>query len=120
MHPDKFGDSYDIVKQNILRWLRTCGTWDGQPMFAHDFRQTCPSFAGEYSAFLDGRLLTTEPLPRIEPGRRVRPRWCAYMEQRRAYFQNARQWDNTDHLFLDPDTGLWLSPELPETQNHWC
>ena len=116
MHPDKFGDSYDIVKQSILEWLLPCGTWAVHPMFAYDYRQTCPSFAGEYSAFLNAPLLTTEPLPRIEPGRRVRPRWDAYMEERRAYFENARQWDNKYHLFLDPDIGLWLPPKLPRSR----
>ena len=28
-----FGDSYDIVKQSLLRWLRTLGDWSAHPMF---------------------------------------------------------------------------------------
>jgi len=28
-----FGDSYDIVKQSLLRWLRPLGEWSVHPMF---------------------------------------------------------------------------------------
>jgi len=30
---DKFGDSYGIVKQGLLRWLSPCGPWLAHPMF---------------------------------------------------------------------------------------
>jgi len=28
-----FGDSYDIVKQSLLRWLQSFGPWSVLPMF---------------------------------------------------------------------------------------
>ena len=106
MHPDKFGDSYDIVKQRILQWLQPCGTWAVHPMFAENFGQRYPSFAEEYSNFLGAGLLTTRPIPI-----RDRARWEAYLENRGNYFRAVMKWDRISHLFLDPDTGLWLPPE---------
>ena len=109
MHPDKFGDSYDIVKRHFLEWLQRCGTWAVHPMFSEDFGLPSPSFAGEYGAFLDSEIVTTDPVPPYsgETPRSV-PRWRAYQEKRSAYFHDARQWDCTYNLLLDPDTGLWL------------
>lgn len=109
MHPDKFGDSYDIVKQSILRWLRPCGTWAIHPMFTEDFSQSYSSFADEYGEFLDSGILTINPVPSYS-GQipRTPVRWNAYLEERRKHFENSRQWDCADHIFLDPDTGLWL------------
>lgn len=83
----KFGDSYDIVKQGLLRWLSPCGPWVAHPMF------TDPVDALEVSAFsrfLGVPLLSTEVL---DPG-----------SDRDAYFSTAASCP--DHLFLDPDTGL--------------
>ena len=89
MHPDKFGDSYDIVKRSLLQWLSPCGTWAVHPMFS----DPAPvGFAEEFSAFLGVPLVTTEPVP---------SRW-----ERASYFEGAAEWSSTDHLFLDPDTGL--------------
>jgi len=34
MHPQHFGDSYDIVKQSLLAWLSAdLGPWSAHPMF---------------------------------------------------------------------------------------
>ena len=123
MHPHKFGDSYDIVKRNILEWLRQCGTWAVHPMFSKDFSQSCPSFAEEYRAFLGSDLLTTNPVPPYSGEiPRSRARWNAYLAERHTYFQDAKQWDRTDHIFVDPDTGLWLptsdnAKQLPDPKN---
>ena len=78
-------------------------------MFSKDFSQSSPSFAEDYGAFLDSGLLTTNPVPLYSgeiPWSGAR--WKAYLVERHTYFQNARQWHRTDHLLIDPDTGLWL------------
>ena len=109
MHPDKFGDSYDIVKQSILEWLRPCGTWAAHPMFSKDFSQSFPSFAEEYKTFLGSCILSPDPVPPYSGEiPRVGKRWDTYLAERDAYFREAKEWDCTDHLFLDPDTGFWL------------
>ena len=51
-------------------------------------------FADEFASFLGARLVTAEPVP-SKPGRA-------------AYFRQAESWTETDHLFLDPDTGIAL------------
>ena len=100
MHPSKFGDSYDIVKKCLLEWLSPCGTWAAHPMFARSFSK---DFADAYSTFLDVPLLTTNPLP-------------GELE-REVYFGVVRQWQATDNVFLDPDTGVAL-PESRVTKAH--
>ena len=92
MHPDKFGDSYDIVKRSLLKWLSACGTWAAHPMFTSS---VCTSFAEEFSSFLEARLVTTSPIPK--------------QPERESYFESAIEWCSTDHLFFDPDTGVSLS-----------
>ena len=89
MNHDKFGDSYDIVKQSILRWLSACGTWSVHPMFTD---QDPTSYAEAYCCFLGVSAVTTETFRKYRP----RDRWIAAGD--------ACQ----DHLFLDPDTGLRL------------
>lgn len=83
------GDSFDIVKQSLLRWLGTCGPWSAHPMFTEPF----PSADAEVlSRLLGVPLLSREVLtPDTD---------------RDAYFAPAR--DCSSHLFLDPDTGLSL------------
>ncbi len=109
MHPDKFGDSYDIVKRSILEWLRPCGTWSAHPMFSKDFSQSFPSFAEEYETFLGSCILARDPMPPYSGEiPRVGKSWDTYLAERDAYFRLAKEWDFTDHLFLDPDIGLWL------------
>ncbi len=93
MHPDKFGDSYDIAKRSLLQWLSACGTWAAHPMFSVP---TAPGFAEQFASFLGVQLVTTNPVP-ARPGRE-------------GYFEEAMEWTATDHLFLDPDTGI-ASPD---------
>jgi hypothetical protein len=86
MKLDKFGDSYDIVKQSLLRWLAPCGSWVAHPMFTEPVD---PSEAEAFSRLLGVSLLTTQSLRNAE---------------RDAYLFSATSC--ADHLFLDPNTGL--------------
>ena len=94
MHKDKFGDSYDIVKQSILRWLSSCGKWAVHPMITGD-----SSFAKEYYRFLG---------------------ICPILPEPKAFSQSSRdKWIKEAkgcqcHLFLDPGTGL--RQVLPNTE----
>lgn len=87
MKLDKFGDSYDVVKQGLLRWLSPCGAWLAHPMFTEPVNSLDSS---AFSRFLGVPLLSTEVLDRES--------------DRDAYFFTAASC--ADHLFLDPDTGL--------------
>lgn len=87
-----FGDSYDIVKQSLLRWLRPLGPWGIHPMFTDEFitaRQ-----ADDFAAFLGIPIITNEPLRRNT--------------NRDAYFSSAREF--AGNVFLDPDTGVRIAP----------
>lgn len=87
MKPKYFGDSYDIVKHSLLRWLASLGPWRAHPMFTEPTR---PQEAKTFSALLGVPLVSTEVL---EQGR-----------NRTEYFVGARTCST--HLFLDPDTGI--------------
>jgi len=87
MKLEKFGDSYDIVKHSLLRWLAPCGTWVAHPMFTE---KVDPADADAFSQFLGVPLLSTEVLHRST--------------DRAAYFSAAISSER--HLFLDPNTGL--------------
>ncbi len=89
MHPRFLGDSYDIVKQSLLRWLGTVGPWSVHPMFAE------AATAAEVEAF--EHLLGASVVSRAVLGPET---------DRRAYFESARECEK--HLFLDPDTGVAL------------
>ena len=93
MHPDKVGDSYDIVKQSILRWLKGYGAWDVHPMFTACFK------TGKKQAYMSllgvSSLLTTD----LVPSKR----------KREDYLAPARSSKN--HVFLDPDKGLTLQQQ---------
>jgi hypothetical protein len=81
-----FGDSYDIVKQSLLRWLRPLGEWSVHPMF------TEPVSSGDVAALeslLGAKVVSTDVL--------------TVDTDRLAYFSCA---SSCGHLFLDPDTGL--------------
>ena len=54
-----FGDSYDIVKQSLLRWLAPFGDWAIHPMFTEEFEQ--PDIAA-FADFLGSPVLTNEVL----------------------------------------------------------
>ena len=85
MHMKHFGDSYDIVKQSLLRWLQPFGDWSMHPMFTEALDGESEAFGG----FLGVRVISTEVL---KPD-----------TDRSAYFSCARSCGN---LFLDPITGL--------------
>jgi len=84
-----FGDSYDVVKQSLLRWLAPLGTWAAHPMFTELVAQ---DDAAAFGRFLNAPLLSSDQLtPKTDRG---------------AYFAVARTCSS--HVFLDPDTGLRL------------
>jgi hypothetical protein len=86
-----FGDSYDIVKQSLLGWLKPAGPWVAHPMFSERFSpQQCHAF----TVFLGVPLLTDAILKA--------------RTDRTAYFAAALACNR--HLFLDPDIGLRREP----------
>jgi len=85
------GDSYDIVKQSLLQWLGSIGTWAAHPMFTESLS---PEQTSAFSCLLGTRLLSKETFT-LESDRRV-------------YLAPAR--DCGCHVFLDPDTGIRLEP----------
>ena len=87
MKLEKFGDSYDVVKQSLLRWLAPCGPWRALPMFTEPVD---PSEAAAFSRFLGVPLLSAPVLDRAT--------------DRDGYFAEAAACP--DHLLLDPNTGL--------------
>ena len=84
-----FGDSYDIVKQSLLRWLEPCGAWKAHPMF------TPPVDPRRAEAF--ARLLGVPLVSKAVLGEGY---------SRAAFLAHAKSCQH--HLFLDPDTGLWM------------
>ncbi len=93
MHPRFLGDSYDVVKQSLLRWLHAIGPWSVHPMYA-EAATTTDVEAFEY-------LLGTSVVSRTVLGPDT---------DRQAYFESARKCET--HLFLDPDTGVALGKKL--------
>jgi len=83
------GDSFDIVKQSLLRWLGGLGPWVAHPMFTEAVTGT---EARDFARLLGVPLLSSEVL-RADT-------------ERARYFAPARAC--ASHLFLDPDTGLSL------------
>ena len=98
MEEAKFGDSYDFIKQFILRWLRCEGEWRAHPMFSTPIKAPFPTM---FSAFLGVPLVDTNPVP----GK----------QGRHEYFKSARQCQT--NLLLDPDTGLALG-DIRVTKKH--
>lgn len=85
------GDSYDIVKQSLLRWLASMGHWATHPMFSETIAH---EQAATLSRLLGTRLLSDEALTPTT--------------DRSAYLAVAR--NCTEHVFLDPDTGIRIAP----------
>jgi hypothetical protein len=81
-----FGDSYDIVKQCLLRWLQPFGQWSVHPMFTESVP---PEDVAAFERFLGAKVISTAVLDQ--------------RTDRSAYFSCAYSCGN---LFLDPDTGL--------------
>lgn len=90
MHIRYWGDSYDIVKQSMLRWLSAFGQWWVHPMFTE---QVETGKAADFAAFLGARLVTDAVL--------------TTKSDRLQYLAACR---DSGHLFLDPDTGVRLQP----------
>jgi len=87
-HEHYFGDSYDVVKQSLLRWLRSFGEWAVHPMLT---QSPSSRFVSLLETFLNAKVISRDVLT-IET-------------DRRAYFSCAHSCGN---LFLDPSTGLRL------------
>lgn len=86
MHLRHFGDSFDIVKQAILRWFAEFGEWAVHPMLTD-----VPSAEelSQFGRFLGARIVTRELL--------------TPETNRIAYFEPC----NTEgNLLLDPTTGI--------------
>lgn len=83
-----FGDSYDIVKHLLLKWLRHYGEWSLHPMFTH---KVSAREVADYEALLGARVISQEVLL----GTTDRAKYLAVAER-------------SGNLFLDPDTGLKL------------
>ena len=91
MNAKHLGDSYDLVKQALIRALLPLGQWLAHPMLTEPFSERDHS---DFRALLGIDLLSPEVL---QPA-----------TDRRVYFYQALQSDH--HLFLDPDIGLRLAP----------
>ena len=85
-----FGNTYDIVKHSLLRWLAPCGAWSVHPMFTDD---DPAHYVADYCCLLGAPAVSTETFRQADN----RDAWIAA--------GNACQ----GHLFLDPDTGLRLN-----------
>ena len=86
MNPKFFGDSYDIVKQSFISWLKPFGPWTVHPMFTED---PGTDQARKFADFLQAELLPTKVMKA-----RADLATC---------FAPCRDVDN---LFIDPDTGV--------------
>jgi hypothetical protein len=83
-----FGDSYDIVKKNLLEWLASFGPWGVHPMFTHEVSDI---EAAKFSHFLGAPLLSTDVLE-LDSNRDGYLAACGECRS----------------VFLDPDTGVRL------------
>ena len=89
MHPSKFGDTYEMAKLCMLRWLwPRQEDWTIHPMYFPELgEERIDGFPLDYARFLgincvDGNIWAPAGLADVVAGWR-------------------------GHLFLDPDTGLW-------------
>lgn len=86
MRMQYFGDSYDVVKQSLLRWLRSLGDWSVHPMFTE---AVSPAQVAAFECMLGAPLISREIL--------------TTKTDRDVYFSRTAK---CGHLFLDPDIGL--------------
>jgi len=82
-----FGDSYDIVKQSLLHWLRSFGDWAVHPMFTEEVSDQDNV---KFSYFLGVDIISKDILTKDS--------------DRDAYFKVAI--DCEKNIFLDPNTGV--------------
>ena len=87
MHPSKFGDTYDMAKMCMLRWLAPDEEWFIHPMYFPPGNQVRDdAFPGRYADFLELQLVRGNIAQRQDLVNAVA--------------------NDPGHLFLDPDTGL--------------
>lgn len=94
MNPHFHGDAYEFPKRALIQGLAPLNGWAIHPMY-YDFviAPHDPNFAADYADFLGIELLQRGECPRdhlVEACNQSR-----------------------DHLFLDPDTGLWRHQRRP-------
>lgn len=89
MHSEYLGDSYDLVKHTLLRWLEPLGAWAAHPMFRFSFDET---FVASYEGLIGVPTITQKPIPR---GRKR--------------FEHLHLADAFGNVLFDPDTGLKVS-----------
>lgn len=93
------GDSYDIVKQSLLRWLQPFGQWSVHPLFTESVVQ---KDVKAFELLIGAKVVSTEVL--------------AQDTDRSAYLSCAA---SCFHLFLDPDTGLLMRPTTSRSAVHY-
>lgn len=84
-----FGDSYDIVKQSLINWLKPCGLWAAHPMFTGTVDQQEKE---AFEKFVGVKLLSNTSIE--------------FLTHRDIFVKQAESW--AEHLFLDPTTGLFI------------
>ncbi len=94
-----FGDSYDIVKQSLLRWLGVFGDWSMHPMFTGS---VAPDDPEKFASFLNVRIISSDVLRGDT--------------ERSNYFRSANSRGN---LFLDPTTGLCFKSRSIRKRAHY-
>ena len=96
MHPSKVGDTYDMAKICMLRWLERFGPWGIHPMyFPKKGKPRDEAFSCNYADFLG---ITCVGGDIRTPGSLV---------------EAVQDWQGA--LFLDPDTGLWAEGKTDRT-----
>ena len=89
MHPKYFGESHDMAKRDIMKWLAPNKRWEAHPMWFNE-RPNPPddrAFLNNYAAALDVVIIDGES-----------PNPNELLEAAITCRKN---------LLLDPDTGLW-------------
>lgn len=89
MNPGSFGESRDITKRQLMKWLAPGEPWKAHPMWFHRDRPQPPEdadFLSKYATALDADIVEVE---NRDPGRLLAA--CEPCQR---------------HLLLDPDTGL--------------
>ena len=109
MHPNFFGESRDITKRMVMRWL-IGESWAAHPMWFYD-RAEAPrdrAFLEQYAAALDVEIVDGESPERNElfEASQAHPRTWRYraIDDCDGLLEAARMC--RAHLLLDPDTGL--------------
>ena len=86
---DHLGDRFDLVKRSFLQWLAPCGSWAVHPMFTGTFNDDQIEAYSRILGVSTGALIDKD-------------NYLVY--GRPAFLERTKS--STNHLFLDPDTGL--------------